>query len=260
MAGADLPPPPPPPCESNTKVLKSDGNNTFCCSDEGVALAGGVGGIGPEMIVPPGEPCVGPRKNGSVPKHSTAPFRSVPLPCATNVPRRARPKEQRRGLPRRNRFYPPPTGVTKPFALSNPRNRISGASPSSPGSLMAIRSLRLDVLRAPLACCAGAPFDPPYFCKRQGLSKTAQAPGPCCYIPHIGRGGEPLQSLTVWERLRAKGPGAGSGADAAGADAALGEQRHNTGTLTDHNTFPTVCDEQRVHIPLQNVSDGQGSF
>ena len=30
---------PPPPCESNTKVPKSDGNSTECCSDKGVDCA-----------------------------------------------------------------------------------------------------------------------------------------------------------------------------------------------------------------------------
>ena len=33
--------PPPPPCESNTKVPKFDGNNTYRSFDTGVALAGG---------------------------------------------------------------------------------------------------------------------------------------------------------------------------------------------------------------------------
>ena len=41
-----MPPPPPPaaPCESNTEVPTIDGNNTYHCSDKGVALVGGGGG------------------------------------------------------------------------------------------------------------------------------------------------------------------------------------------------------------------------
>ena len=34
---------PPPPCESNTEFPKFDKNNTYCCSDKGVALARGGG-------------------------------------------------------------------------------------------------------------------------------------------------------------------------------------------------------------------------
>ena len=49
--------PPPPPCNSNTKILEFDGNNTYRCSDKaGLFMKGKIGHGGNYGLLPPFPP------------------------------------------------------------------------------------------------------------------------------------------------------------------------------------------------------------